>query len=59
MATILDLTDDTLQPVTILWSEKYGCPVYKVGEKMYVEDTGEYAGYFDEVLKHLTDRSKG
>lgn len=50
MTTSVDFSDDILQAVIILWSEKYGCPVYKVAGKMYIENTGEYAGYFDEVV---------
>lgn len=49
MTTRVDLSDDTFQSVTILWSKKYECPIYKVGDKMFIEETGEYAGYFDEV----------
>lgn len=49
MAQAVDLSDDKLVPVEILWSEKYACPIFKVGDKMYMNDTGEYAGYYDEV----------
>ena len=49
MAQAVDLSDDVLQPVTILWSEKYACPIFQVNGKMYMNDTGEYAGYYDEV----------
>lgn len=51
MSTVVDFSDDELMPVEILWSSKYACPIYKVGNKMYIEDTGEYAGYFDDVTE--------
>lgn len=49
MNTRMNLSDDILQPVQILWSEKYVCPIYVVNGKKYVGLTGEYGGYFEEV----------
>lgn len=53
MTTAIDLSKDTLVPVEILWSTHYACPIYKVGDKLYIGKTGEYAGYFDEITDLL------
>lgn len=45
----MNLTDDTITKPEIFWSEKYACPLYRVGDKTYVGLTGEYGGYFEEV----------
>jgi hypothetical protein len=60
MADIVDFSDDKLIPVDeILWSNKYAMPVLRVNGKLYMPDTGEYAGYYSEVEQSLTDSTNG
>jgi len=60
MGTRIEVDKLDFQKVEVLWSEKYACPIYKVaglnGPEYYIENTGEYAGYFDEAIIIVTTK---
>ena len=46
MKEIIKLDKDSLRPVEVFWSDEYAMPVFIVGSRAYIPDTGEFAGYY-------------
>jgi hypothetical protein len=52
MSKSVDIPKDDLIKVDILWSQKYAMPVFITKDgTMYMPSTGEYAGYYDELVR--------
>lgn len=45
-----DLMEEDLVEVKVLWSNRYGCPIFSLPNgELWVGLTGEYGGYFEKI----------